>query len=42
MAKTTQVSVPYKEMTPVQKALFIFKLVVCIVTFGMVFPTVGD
>lgn len=35
-------SIPYKEMTRVQKAAFIFKIVVCICTFGMVFPTVGD
>lgn len=42
MAKTAEVSIPYKEMSLVQKVLFIFKIVVCIATFGMVFPTVGD
>jgi hypothetical protein len=31
---------PYKEMKPGRKALFIFKLVVCILTFGMAFPNV--
>jgi len=34
---------PYREMTPGQKFLFIAKLVICIVTFGMAFPNVmGD
>lgn len=41
MAKSDD-SIPYKDMKPAQKAFFIFKIVVCIVTFGMVFPTVGD
>ena len=35
-------SIPYKEMKPAQKAFFIFKLVICIITFGMIFPTLGD
>lgn len=31
---------PYKAMTPARKALFIFKVVVCVITFGMAFPNV--
>ena len=34
---------PYKNMSSQQKMRFILKLVVCICTFGMVFPNVmGD
>jgi hypothetical protein len=34
---------PYHRMTPRQKARFIAKLVVCILTFGFIFPNVmGD
>jgi hypothetical protein len=35
-------AIPFKDMTGGQKAFFVFKVVVCILTFGMVFPTVGD
>jgi hypothetical protein len=31
---------PYKQMTPRQKFKFVVKLVVCILTFGMLFPNV--
>ena len=31
---------PYKEMKPWRKVLFIVKLTLCIVTFGMAFPNV--
>ena len=31
---------PYKEMKPLQKLLFIVKLTICILTFGMAFPNV--
>jgi hypothetical protein len=31
---------PYKEMKPKQKVLFVLKLVICIITFGMAFPNV--
>lgn len=31
-------SVPYKEMTPRQKFVFICKLTVCILSFGMIYP----
>jgi hypothetical protein len=31
---------PYKDMSRKQKVQFILKLVVCIFTFGMVFPNV--
>jgi hypothetical protein len=41
MAKADD-SIPYKEMKPAQKAVFVFKILVCIITFGMIFPTVGD
>ena len=30
---------PYRDMKPKQKAFFIFKLAVCILTFGMAFRT---
>ena len=34
---------PYKEMTPRQKFIFICKVIVCVLTFGMAFPNVmGD
>ena len=31
---------PYTAMNPRQKALFILKLAICILTFGMAFPNV--
>ncbi len=31
---------PYREMKPARKALFILKVVVCILTFGIAFPNV--
>jgi hypothetical protein len=31
---------PYKEMKPRQKVLFLLKLAICILTFGMAFPNV--
>jgi len=31
---------PYKDMTPQQKVRFILKLIVCISTFGMMFPNI--
>ena len=31
---------PYKQMKPARKALFIFKVIVCILTFGIAFPNV--
>jgi len=31
---------PYAQMKPQQKMLFIVKLALCIVTFGMAFPNV--
>jgi len=30
----------YKDMKPRQKAFFIFKVAICVLTFGMAFPTV--
>jgi len=41
-APTTTSSLPYKDMSPAQKTVFVFKIIVCICTFGLVFPTVGD
>lgn len=36
-------STPYSQMTGEQKVRFVLKLVVCILTFGFVFPNVmGD
>lgn len=31
---------PFSQMTGAQKALFVVKLALCIVTFGMAFPNV--
>ena len=31
---------PFAQMTPAEKTRFIFKLVICILTFGMAFPNV--
>jgi hypothetical protein len=31
---------PYKEMKPGRKVLFILKLAICIISFGMLFPNV--
>jgi Na+/alanine symporter len=42
MAAKAEVSIPYKDMTASQKSVFILKLIVCICTFGLVFPTLGD
>jgi len=34
---------PYKEMTPKRKFIFVCKVIVCVLTFGMAFPNVmGD
>ena len=40
MEKPKQEGMPFKQMKPRQKVIFILKLVVCIVTFGIVFPNV--
>ena len=32
----------YKDMTPSEKVAFVFKLVVCILSFGFIFPNAGD
>ena len=31
---------PYSQMKPQQKAMFILKLALCILTFGFVFPNI--
>jgi len=31
---------PYKDMTPRRKLLFVLKLAICIMTFGMAFPNI--
>ena len=31
---------PFKAMKPLAKAFFVFKVVVCVLTFGMAFPNV--
>ena len=33
-------SLPFKEMSGGQKTVFIIKLAVCIVSFGMIFPNI--
>ena len=40
MESSKQEGVPFKQMKPRQKVVFIFKLTVCILTFGIVFPNV--
>jgi hypothetical protein len=30
----------YTDMTPARKAFFVFKVIVCVLTFGMAFPNV--
>ncbi|HZD20852.1 MAG TPA: hypothetical protein VE325_09280 [Burkholderiales bacterium] len=40
MDKPKQEGVPFKQMKPGQKVVFILKLAVCSVTFGLVFPNV--
>jgi hypothetical protein len=35
-------SIPYKEMNAGQKTVFLAKLVICIMSFGLIFPTLGD
>lgn len=42
MAAKSDDSIPYKDMTTAQKTVFIVKLVICIVSFGLLFPTLGD
>lgn len=37
---TARKPTPYKEMTPQRKVMFILKLAVCIISFGMIFPNV--
>jgi hypothetical protein len=39
-AATARKSTPYKEMKTEQKLKFIFKLAICIISFGMIFPNV--
>ena len=38
--ESKQRGTPYAQMSPTRKALFILKLVISIVTFGMAFPNV--
>jgi hypothetical protein len=40
VAERQKAALKFGAMTPAQKCVFIFKLAVCIVTFGMVFPNV--
>ena len=35
-------SIPYKEMSVGQKTVFLVKLAICIMSFGLIFPTLGD
>jgi hypothetical protein len=37
-----QKRVSYNELRPAQKAIFLVKLVICIASFGMIFPNLGD
>lgn len=40
MERPKALGTPYKDMPSEQKMKWIFKLIVCICTFGMVFPNV--
>jgi hypothetical protein len=40
MENPKQQGVPFEQMKPGQKVVFILKLAVCILTFGIVFPNV--
>jgi hypothetical protein len=40
MADDKSHGTPYNEMKPGKKVLFILKLALCILTFGMAFPNV--
>ena len=40
MDKSKQEGVPFKQMKPGQKVVFLLKLAACILTFGIVFPNV--
>ena len=37
-AATAQPSLKFAQMTPRQKAVFVLKLAVCILSFGFIFP----
>ena len=39
-AATAKQKLTYKQMSAGQKAVFILKLAVCIVSFGMIFPNI--
>ena len=38
MAEQNKAKLKFGEMTPAQKCVFIFKLAVCIMSFGMIYP----
>ncbi len=40
MEKPKPEGTPFKQMKPGQKVVFILKLAICILTFGIVFPNV--
>jgi len=40
MEQKKSTGTPYGEMAPKRKAIFLFKLALCILTFGMAFPNV--
>ena len=40
MEKPKQGGTPYGEMKPGRKVIFVLKLAICILTFGMAFPNV--
>lgn len=40
MEDKTQEGTPFSQMTPRQKLVFIMKLAVCIMSFGMLFPNI--
>ena len=38
--KRSTTGTPYSEMKPRQKAMFILKIALCIISFGFIFPNV--
>ncbi len=40
-AATAEPSLKFSQMTGLQKTVFVFKLAVCILSFGFIFPKIG-
>ena len=40
MEKKKSTGTPYSEMKPSEKAMFVLKLALCILSFGFIFPNI--